>query len=187
MILSTSRVSAALLAAALLIASPAVADQRDEKLPTLFSKLASSTDLSVANKLASDIWSVWLHHDDAEVARFMTIGISAMNQRNLEVAYNAFDHVVGMAPDFAEGWNKRATVNFMLDRVDASMRDIERTLALEPRHFGALSGMGLIFDTIGNPGAAADAWEKALGVHPHIQGARKRIKDLRRQQRGRPI
>ncbi len=181
------RVRMLLVSAFILIAGPTEADQRDAKLPPLFSELAASNDFDEADRAASRIWEIWLRHDDAEVARFMTIGISAMNQRNLEVAYNAFDHLVGMAPDFAEGWNKRATVNFMLDRFDASMRDIERTLALEPRHFGALSGMGLIFDTTGNPGAAADAWEKALSVHPHIQGARQRIKDLRRQQRGRPI
>ena len=117
----------------------------------------------------------------------MAMGALAMRQGHLETAYQTFDHVVGIAPKFAEGWNKRATVNYMLERFDNSMRDIEQTLALEPRHFGALSGMGLIFDAIGNPKAAADAWEKALGVHPHIQGARQHIENLRHLQKGRPI
>ena len=172
----------------IVIAAPAVrADQNDARLPDLFAQLAASKSFNDADPLASEIWDIWLHHDDAEVARFMTIGIAAMNRGNREVAFNAFDHVVGMAPDFAEGWNKRATVHFMLENYADSMRDIERTLALEPRHFGALSGMGLIFDAIGNPGAAANAWERALAVHPHIQGARQKVKDLRRLQKGRPI
>ena len=92
----------------------------------------------------------------------MVIGIAAMSQNNYEVAFNAFEH--------------RATANYILNRLSASLRDIERTLALEPGHFGALSHLGIIFDTIGNKKAAADAWDKTLNVHPNIRGAREHPK-----------
>lgn len=172
---------------ALTAVAPALADQNHSKLPALLDQLAAANTPAIAAGLESRIWKIWTRHVDGEVSRFMAIGISAMHQGDLHVAFNAFDHVVGMAPDFAEGWNKRATVNYMMERFDASMHDIERTLALEPRHFGALSGMGLIFDAIGNPKAAADAWERALSVHPHISGARERIDQLRKQKKGLPI
>ena len=167
--------------------SPLRADQTDDRLPELFQGLAKTPSPIAAAQFEAKIWNIWVEHDDSEVMRFMAIGIQSMGQGNLRVAFNAFDHIIGMAPDFAEGWNKRATVHYMLGQYDASMRDIERTLALEPRHFGALSGMGLIFDAIGNPKAAADAWERALAVHPHIKGARDRIEQLRSQEKGRPI
>lgn len=168
-------------------ALPIYADQTDEELPELFERLAAAENTVDAAPFEERIWKIWVEHDDPEVSRFMTVGIASMKRGALQVAYNAFDQVVGMAPDFAEGWNKRATVNYMLGRYGASMRDIERTLALEPRHFGALSGMGLIFEAVGNPKAAADAWEKALAVHPNIPGARRQVEKLRGMEKGRPI
>jgi tetratricopeptide (TPR) repeat protein len=168
-------------------ATPVIADQNNAKLASLFDQLARSPNASYAARVELQVWEIWSQHSNPEVTRFMAMGALAMRQGHLETAYQTFDHVVGIAPKFAEGWNKRATVNYMLERFDNSMRDIEQTLALEPRHFGALSGMGLIFDAIGNPKAAADAWEKALGVHPHIQGARQHIENLRHLQKGRPI
>lgn len=178
---------AALMLAALVFAPPAAADQNNPRVTQLLDQLGQAATRAEAERLESRIWKLWVLYDDPEVSRFMAIGISAMAGGNLEVAYSAFDHVVGMAPNFAEGWNKRATVNYMMERFDASMHDIERTLALEPRHFGALSGMGLIFDAIDNPKAAADAWERALGVHPHIPGARRHIEELREREKGRAI
>jgi tetratricopeptide (TPR) repeat protein len=175
------------LIAVLILAAPVAADQYNKRLPGLLDQLQSAETATEAQVLERRIWRVWIHHDDAEVSRYMSIGISAMNGGNLEVAFAAFDQVVGLAPDFAEGWNKRATVYYMMEKLDASMLDIERTLALEPRHFGALSGMGLIFDAIGNHKAAADAWERALAVNPHIPGAREHIEELRKRDKGQPI
>ena len=167
--------------------APAWADQKSPRVAKLLDQLAKARTPVEAEALEGSIWKIWIHYEDAEVQRFMAIGISAMTTGNLEVAYSAFDQIVGMAPDFAEGWNKRATVNFMMKNLDASMRDIEHTLALEPRHFGALSGMGLIFDAVDNPKAAADAWEKALAIHPFMPGVRQHVKELRQRERGRPI
>jgi tetratricopeptide (TPR) repeat protein len=166
---------------------PAHADQKSPRVAGLLDRLGNAKTPAEAEQLESVIWKLWVHHEDSEIQRFMAIGISAMTSGNLEMAFTAFDRVVGMDPEFAEGWNKRATVNYMMERLDASMNDIERTLALEPRHFGALSGMGLIFDAIDNPKAAADAWEKALGIHPFMPGVRRHIRELRQREKGRAI
>jgi len=163
------------------------ADQTDSRLPVLFAALSATDDANLGGEIAAEIWEIWLSHNDPGIAHLMSAGISAMQDGKLRAAFDAFDRIVAAAPDFAEGWNKRATVNYMLDDLDASMRDIERTLSLEPRHFGALSGMGLIFDAIGKPGAAADAWERALAVNPHIKGAGDLIKELREKELGKPI
>ncbi|MDG2033367.1 MAG: hypothetical protein P8J29_05475 [Rhodospirillales bacterium] len=98
----------------------------------------------------------------------MTAGILAMNSGKLDAALVLFDELVGLKPDFAEGWNKRATVFYPMTSYGASMRDIARTLELEPRHFGALSGFGLINQAIGRPEVAVMALEKALENHPHL-------------------
>ena len=179
---------ASLLFALFIVLAPdARADQNDSRLPVLFAALTATDDANLGGEIAAEIWEIWLSHNDPGIAHLMNAGISAMHDGNLQVAFDAFDRIVAAAPDFAEGWNKRATVNYMLDDLDASMRDIEHTLSLEPRHFGALSGMGLIFDAIGKPGAAADAWERALAVNPHIKGAGDLIKELREKELGKPI
>jgi tetratricopeptide (TPR) repeat protein len=171
----------------MVVPAQATADQKSPRVIKLLDQLGRAKMPMEAEQLEGSIWKLWIRHEDADIQRYMAIGISAMTTGNLEVAFSAFDHIVGMAPDFAEGWNKRATVNYMMERLDASMRDIEHTLALEPRHFGALSGMGLIFDAVDNPKAAADAWEKALTVHPFLPGVRQHIKELRVREKGRPI
>ena len=117
----------------------------------------------------------------------MAIGIAAMNAAAYKVSLRAFDNIVAAAPDFAEGWNKRATVHYLMGNLDASMRDIQQTLSLEPRHFGALSGMGLIFDAIGDPAAAVRVLQRTLTLHPHMAGMNERLKDLENRAKGRPI
>jgi tetratricopeptide (TPR) repeat protein len=116
----------------------------------------------------------------------MALGIVAASQGDLRRSLDYFDRVVRTAPDFAEGWNKRATVYYMMGDYTASVEDIRRTLALEPRHFGALSGMGLIYDAIGDTEAAVKVWEKALEIHPHMEGIRNRIRELRGRAKGNP-
>ena len=157
----------------------ATADQNDPRLDGLFAELKTSADPEGAHRIERMIWQVWLDSGDAEVNRLMDRGVAAMNRRDLDGAVEIFDRIIEQKPDFAEGWNKRATVYYMQDKLEASVRDVQRTLALEPRHFGALSGMGLIFTEVGNFSAAIEAYEAVLDLHPQSVGARINLEQLR--------
>ncbi len=162
------------------LAPPVGGSQTDERLDTLFGRLKTTDNNAEGADLTQLIWEIWHQSDNDVVNDLMSEGIGEMSVRNYERALTVFNEVVEIDPDFAEGWNKRATVYYLLGKYKASMRDIERTLTLEPRHFGALSGLGLIFLAIGNDGAALEAFEAALKVNPHMPGLRTQVKDLRK-------
>lgn len=166
-----------------LILSPLRADQNDPRLDSLFEDLQSTPDPELAHSLEQRIWIVWLRSGDEAIDALMTRGIAAMNRRRYDTALEVFDRIVEQAPEFAEGWNKRATVHYLRGDYVASMRDVQRTLELEPRHFGALSGMGLIFLATGDERAALRAFQEVLEVHPLSPGTRVRVEELRRQLR----
>jgi tetratricopeptide (TPR) repeat protein len=168
----------------LLIAGDGIAAQDDRRLSPLFSGLVKTGDLNEATKLEERIWSIWLESPRPDVSDKMRRGVAAMSRGNLNEALELFDEITRLQPKFAEGWNKRATVHYLMREFDASVRDIVKTLALEPRHFGALSGLGLIQEAVGQPEAAIRAFEKALAIHPHLGGARKSIQRLRTKLRG---
>ncbi len=165
------------------LAPVVLADQNDPRLDGLFQELQSTPDPELAYTLERRIWILWLRSGNDEIDRLMALGISAVGQGDYADALDHFDHIVEQTPEFAEGWNKRATVYYLLGEYAASMRDVQRTLELEPRHFGALSGMGLIFMATGNEQAALQAFEEVLKVHPLSPGTRTRIEQLRRQLR----
>lgn len=176
----------AALAGTALLDGPAPADQNDRRLDGLFERLHATGDAAESRGIEQEIWRIWLESDDAVVDRLMRQGMAAMGLRRLELALERFDRIVERAPEFAEGWNKRATVHYLMGDLQASVLDIERTLDLEPRHFGALSGLGLIYDAIDEPRAALRSFEAALRLNPHLEGTRERIEALRRELRGRP-
>jgi tetratricopeptide (TPR) repeat protein len=179
----------AALLAMLLIAGPgepAFADQDDPRLDGLFERLQTTSNPAEAHAVEQRIWRVWLEADDAGVNRLMQQGILAMHGQRYGAALQAFDHMVEQAPEFAEGWNKRATVHFLMGNWQASVRDIQQTLALEPRHFGALFGLGLIYDALEQPEAALRSFEATLALNPHSESTRQRIEELREQLRGSP-
>ncbi|MDX1606546.1 MAG: tetratricopeptide repeat protein [Candidatus Competibacterales bacterium] len=169
----------ALLIAGLLPAACAVADQDDPRLDPLFADLRTAPSPAAARPIESRIWALWQHSDQPGVSTLMMRGIVAMNQEDLDAALDAFDEVVAQAPAFAEGWNKRATVHYLRGDYGHSMRDIQRTLALEPRHFGALSGMGLIFLAIDDLRGALRAFRAVLEIHPQSPSARHHVERLR--------
>jgi Flp pilus assembly protein TadD len=171
------------------LASPvgAQADQTSPELDSLFERLKTTSSTAEAAAMEAAIWTIWLHRGTAEVDRAMALGIAAMNEGAYRRALSHFDRMVRAAPDFAEAWNKRATVHYLMGNFDASVADIGRTLALEPRHFGALSGMGLIYDAIGNQTAAVKVWEKTLEIHSNMTGMKARIEELRAKVKGRPL
>ncbi len=175
------------LLAVLALPGAGVADQTSDDLEDLFDRLKANTNAFEAVAIEGLIWKVWIHRGVAEVDQNMTLGIVAMSEGNFEGSLSYFDRVVRGDPGFAEGWNKRATVYYLMGNFDASVADIRKTLALEPRHFGALSGLGLIYDALGKQAAAVKVWEKALEINPHMAGLRHRIEEIRAETKGNPI
>src|SRR5262249_29870869 len=102
----------------------------------------------------------------------------AMNQGELKRALEAYDAMVKVAPAFAEGWNKRATVEFLAGDFTASVADIQKTLALEPRHWGALSGLGQIYVALNNDEAALRAFKQALEINPHLASVKAKVQEI---------
>ena len=152
-----------------------MADQNDPRLDDLFRALASTESAAEAAMLEERIWQLWFEPVDASVAVPFERGVVAMHRGDHEAALRAFDTVVEAAPGFAEGWNRRATLHFMLGNEEASVRDIEKTLSLEPRHFGALSGLAMIRDAQGRPFEALEALEKVSRIHPRLPHLQERI------------
>ena len=144
----------------------ALADQNDPRLNNLFKKLNETENQDEIRDLISDIWNIWYEVDDPKVIEYFEKGIQAMNLRNYPLAIRFFNNLIEEDPNFAEGWNKRATVHFMMGNFDQSMQDIIKTLELEPRHFGALDGMGLIFIQQGQFQQAIDVYDKMLEIFP---------------------
>jgi len=160
------------------------ANQDDLRLEPLFSQLRAVKNPSEAKILEGAIWRIWIESSNEEVSQILARGIRFMNVGDLRPALAAFSKVTRLAPDFAEGWNKRATIYFLLKDYSASVVDIARTLRLEPRHFGALSGLGLINAAMGRDKAAIKAFSKALAINPHMPGARIHMEELMRRLRG---
>ncbi|MFT5181511.1 MAG: tetratricopeptide (TPR) repeat protein [Alphaproteobacteria bacterium] len=156
------------------------ADQKDPDLDKLFAVLQTSDDPSALSNAHGEIWRRWINNDDQDLSSLMQQGVVLMNGQRLGEALAVFDDLVGAAPDYAEAWNKRATVHFLLGNLADSIADVDATLDLEPRHFGALSGLGQIELQRGDLEAALAAFEAALRMHPHLPGTRDIIAKLRR-------
>ena len=160
---------------------PVCADQTDVRLEALFATLRSTDDVGLSRASERRIWEIWLESGDPEVDRMVAAGIDDMSAGRVESAISRFARVIERAPAYAEGWNKRATAHYLNDELEASVADIRRTLALEPRHFGAISGMGLIFLERGDLRGALEAFRAVLTIHPHAPGARRRVEILERE------
>ncbi len=169
--------------ATLMVAAPATgwADQSDEQLDELFDRLRTTADPLEAQFIEIQIWRIWTDSGRDDINAIIEEGSRFMVQGLLKEAIAIFDRVVTTLPDFAEGWNKRATAHYLNGDYTASMIDIERTLALEPRHFGAISGMGLVFMARGDEANALRAFEEVLKVHPHARGAKARVEELHKK------
>lgn len=163
------------------------AGQTDKRLDVIFERLQTTESQEEAAVLTDMVWAIWIESDNDTVNAFMANGIEEMSRRNFDEAAAAFTKVIEADPDFAEGWNKRATVYYLMGEYESSIRDVERTLALEPRHFGALSGLGLIYLALGDGWAALRAFEAALKVNPHLTSARVHVEELRKHLGGKPI
>lgn len=174
---------------ALAFAAPryAVADQNDPRLDNLFQILQSSDEQIEIRAAENLIWTIWIQHENRDNTRLMHIGIKAMADRRFDDAVEVYTALIDQAPDYAEAWNKRATVYFIQGKLALSTADVEKTLALEPRHFGALSGLGQIEILRGNGEAALRAFERAVEVHPRLPGIPDLIRDLKLRVRGQEL
>lgn len=154
-------------------------DQTDPRLAPLFEQLRGASEPAAASSIERQIWDIWLEPSDPALEPLMREGTDAMNRRDYGAALATFDEMVELAPQFAEGWNKRATVNYFLGNYRESLADIEATLELEPHHFGALSGRGLVYVELGEFERALAAFEEALAVSPQSPGPRANAEALR--------
>jgi len=164
-----------------------IADQNDERLEDLFADLKSLDDVNAADSIANRIWDIWLQHDDPQASSLMMRGIGQMNSGDLYGALETYDRLIALQPDFAEAWNKRATIYWQLGQFDASLGDIEEVLKLEPYHFGALSGRGLVYIDRGNYFLARGAFLTLLEVYPAMPGVRQTIQQLEEVLQSNPI
>ena len=172
----TMQIIAVLILLAYSLASPA--DQNDPALDGLFERLTVTTSDEEASNITREIWQRWTANDDPNVSQLMQIGIRALNYSTYRKALQSFDRVIEIAPEFAEGWNKRATLYYHIKEYRRSMDDIKKTLRLEPRHFGAWSGLGLVSIAQENYAGALAAFKKALSINPHIPNIRRYVQKL---------
>jgi tetratricopeptide (TPR) repeat protein len=162
------------------------ADQKDPRLEPLFEQLKSAPGEAEAKPLETQIWEIWGETPDADSRALFARGVEAMNQGDGRTARAAFDLLVTREPEFAEAWNKRATLLYLEGDDAASVADIRRTLALEPRHFGAWSGLALIYSRTQRPVDALHSLEAALTIYPNLPGGRERLRELKREAAGDP-
>ena len=179
--------AAILLVVPLLGGAPASADQTDERLDELFQRLLITGDLREARTIEHLIWGIWMQSGSDTVDLLMQRSVKAMSEGRFAEGVGLLSGIVEIKPDYAEGWNKRATLYYMMGRFDESIADVEKTLALEPRHFGALAGLGLIYSQREEWSKALEAYERALAINPHLPNAEQAIDELTKKVKGERI
>jgi tetratricopeptide (TPR) repeat protein len=175
------RLGAFILAFVAFLSASAGADQKDSRLDKLFQQLKSAANTEESQPIEEQIWEIWMQSGDQNIDALMAIGVASMNDGDYAQALRAFGRVVDLAPGFAEGWNKRATVLYLMGHYEDSIKDIAKTLALEPRHFGALSGLGLCNAQLDKQKEALDAFERALAINPNMPGIKLDAEEMKKQ------
>lgn len=161
--------------------------QRGQVLDELFKQLAGVDNVDDAKGVADAIQSVWMRSGSDTADLLMTRAVTAMGAGQKDVSLKLLDRIVEIAPSWAEAWNKRATVRFLADDYDGSMADIDQTLHLEPRHFGALSGLATILQRSGFDKRALQVLRRVIAIHPQQPDIRKLIDKLAPDIDGRDI
>ncbi|MEM5474528.1 hypothetical protein WNZ14_22620 [Hoeflea sp. AS60] len=147
-------------------------------LDSLFAELKRERDEKQAKRISERIWAKWRDSGSATADLLMQWADKAVADNKNGLALDLLDQVVVLIPDYPEGWNRRATLNYAMGNHGKSMSDISRVLALEPRHFGAIAGMAAILAASGNDELELRAWEQMLEVYPANRQAQKRIGEL---------
>ncbi|MBV8698763.1 MAG: tetratricopeptide repeat protein, partial [Bradyrhizobium sp.] len=140
-----------------------------------------------ARAVEARIWALWLQTPSDTAALLMTRAKAAMDTRQMDVAIKLLDATIKLRPDYVEAWNRRATVFYLKNDYGRSLSDIQQVLAREPRHFGALAGLGMIMQELGDDKHALEAFRKALAVNPHLEKVPDLVKTLTEKVEGRDI
>lgn len=147
-------------------------------LPALFQQLRDPDDL-VRSLTENSIWQAWSRSGDAKVDALFKVGVAQMNQGQAESALDTFTEIIKRKPEFAEGWNKRATIYFLIGEYDKSLADCDEVIRRNPQHWGALSGYGQIYMQLDRPEQALVYFQRALAVNPNLQNVENMIQQLR--------
>ena len=160
------------------VARKSPAEIRSDLLDSLFARLHKVDTPAEAQVVERAIWELWMKSDSPTAELLLTQAVKALGAGEEQASLSILDKLIAVHPEFAEAWNKRATVYFMIGRYNESLSDISRVLDLEPRHFGALSGLGMIKQQQGDKKAALAAFRDALAVNPQLEGARQAVDEL---------
>ena len=156
------------------------------RLDRLFEQLQGANDADAAT-ITQDIWLEWSKSGSAAMDLLLKRGQAALSAGDLRAAIDHFSALIDHAPDFAEGYNARATAYFQMGQLGLSLGDVAKTLALNPRHFGALSGLGMIFEALNEPDKALEVYREALKLNPHLKDVQDAVKRLDAQQSGQEL
>jgi tetratricopeptide (TPR) repeat protein len=149
-----------------------------DDLPALFRQLRDSDDL-VRALTENSIWQTWSRSGDGKVDALFKVGVEQMNQGRTEAAIDTFTEIIRRKPDFAEGWNKRATIYFLVGDYDKSLADCDEVIKRNPQHWGALAGYGQIYVQLDRPEEALTYFQRALAVNPNLQNVENMIQQLK--------
>jgi tetratricopeptide (TPR) repeat protein len=163
--------------AVLMFAMPAVAEDLDR----LFAQLHDPQTGSNVMRIEQQIWSAWMQAGTADENRLLAEATDAMNIGSFKTAEAKLDAMLARNQTYPEVWNKRATLYFMMGRYEDSLDDIVKTLDLEPRHFGALSGRGMVLMRMNRRAEALVAFKETLRIHPHLTGAKVVVEQLEKE------
>jgi tetratricopeptide (TPR) repeat protein len=166
---------------------PKVGSDRTRGLDFLLGALKAAPDEASAKYVEARIWALWMQTPSDTAALLMARAKFAMDAQKMDVALKLLDAVIKLRPDYVEAWNRRATVYYLQNDYAHSLADIEQVLIREPRHFGALAGLGMIMQDLGDDKRALDAFRKALAVDPYLEKVPDLVKTLTEKVEGRDI
>ncbi len=166
---------------------PTTADEKSKLLGDLYAHLAAADSAETAKKVQGTIERLWSYSGSETVALMMQRAAKALGTKDHDQALKFMDYVVALAPDYAEGFNRRAYIHFSRNDMASAVGDLRRTLALEPNHFKALDGLAQIWRQTGNPKGALSVVKQLLEVHPYWEGAAKLAEELAREVDGQGI
>jgi len=160
---------------------------RTRNLDFLFGALKAAPDAESAKQVENRIWALWLASGSDTANLLMTRAKTAIDSKDLDLAVQLLDALIKIKPDYIEAWNRRATLHYMRKEYRASMEDIRQVLIREPRHFGAMSGLGMILNEFGDEKRALEVFRRALEVNPHLSKIDEMVKSLTEKVEGRGI